>query len=107
MRDHGCYSVKLRVRPPTAAFAPYCWTVRLFVQRARRARGGHVQTLRVLGGSCGLCRLYRRSGRADSAASANPGFVMNTIALLRENHDPTDDEIRAYLAGNPCRCSGV
>lgn len=36
----------------------------------------------------------------------NPGFVMNTIALLRENPDPTDDEIRAYLAGNLCRCSG-
>lgn len=34
------------------------------------------------------------------------GFVMNTIALLRENQDPTDDEIRAFLAGNLCRCSG-
>ena len=32
---------------------------------------------------------------------------MNTIALLRENQDPTDDEIRAFLAGNLCRCSGV
>ena len=29
-----------------------------------------------------------------SAAFCNPGFVMNTIALLRENPDPTDDEIR-------------
>ena len=36
----------------------------------------------------------------------NPGFVMNTIALLREYPDPTDDQIRAYLAGNLCRCSG-
>ena len=35
-----------------------------------------------------------------------PGFVMNTIALLRENPDPTDDDIRAFLAGNLCRCSG-
>ena len=40
------------------------------------------------------------------SADCNPGFVMNTIALLRENPDPTDDEIRAYLAGNLCRCSG-
>ena len=36
----------------------------------------------------------------------NPGMVMNTIALLRENPDPTDEEIAAYLAGNLCRCSG-
>ena len=31
---------------------------------------------------------------------------MNTIALLREIPDPTDDEIRSFLAGNLCRCSG-
>ena len=31
---------------------------------------------------------------------------MNAIALFRENTNPTDDEIRAYLAGNLCRCSG-
>ena len=28
------------------------------------------------------------------------------IAMFRENPDPTDDEIREYLAGNLCRCSG-
>ena len=43
---------------------------------------------------------------ADQCGFCNPGFVMNTIALLRENPDPTDDEIRAFLAGNLCRCSG-
>ena len=43
---------------------------------------------------------------AEQCGFCNPGFVMNTIALLRENPDPTDDEIRAYLAGNLCRCSG-
>ena len=43
---------------------------------------------------------------ADQCGFCNPGFVMNTIALLRENQDPTDDEIRAFLAGNLCRCSG-
>ena len=31
---------------------------------------------------------------------------MNTIALLRETPDPSDDEIRGFLAGNLCRCSG-
>lgn len=43
---------------------------------------------------------------ADQCGFCNPGFVMNTVALLRENPDPTDDEIRAFLAGNLCRCSG-
>ena len=43
---------------------------------------------------------------ADQCGFCNPGLVMNTIALLRENPDPSDDEIRAFLAGNLCRCSG-
>ena len=43
---------------------------------------------------------------AEQCGFCNPGFVMNTIALLRENPNPTDDEILAYLAGNLCRCSG-
>ena len=33
-------------------------------------------------------------------------LLRRTVALLRENPDPTDDEIRAFLAGNLCRCSG-
>ena len=32
--------------------------------------------------------------------------MMNAIAMFRENPDPTDDEIREYLSGNLCRCSG-
>jgi carbon-monoxide dehydrogenase small subunit len=35
-----------------------------------------------------------------------PGFIMTTKALLKENPDPTEDEIREYLKGNYCRCTG-
>ncbi|MBI1948446.1 MAG: (2Fe-2S)-binding protein [Deltaproteobacteria bacterium] len=35
-----------------------------------------------------------------------PGMVMATTALLAENPAPTDDEIRAGLVGNLCRCTG-
>ena len=31
---------------------------------------------------------------------------MNAIAMFRENPEPTDEEILAYLTGNLCRCSG-
>ena len=43
---------------------------------------------------------------AEQCGFCNPGFMMNTIALLEENKDPSDDEIRAFLSGNLCRCSG-
>ena len=33
-------------------------------------------------------------------------MIMNAIAMFRENPEPTREEIKAYLAGNLCRCSG-
>jgi carbon-monoxide dehydrogenase small subunit len=35
-----------------------------------------------------------------------PGFIVATKALLDENSDPTESEIRYWLAGNLCRCTG-
>jgi carbon-monoxide dehydrogenase small subunit len=35
-----------------------------------------------------------------------PGFLITTIALLRENPRPTEQEIREGLSGNLCRCTG-
>jgi carbon-monoxide dehydrogenase small subunit len=35
-----------------------------------------------------------------------PGFIMASVALLHANPDPTEDEIRAALVGNLCRCTG-
>jgi 4-hydroxybenzoyl-CoA reductase subunit gamma len=44
-----------------------------------------------LGAQCGFC---------------TPGMVMAAEALLRERPRPSEDEIRAALAGNLCRCTG-
>ncbi|RMH46728.1 MAG: (2Fe-2S)-binding protein [Alphaproteobacteria bacterium] len=35
-----------------------------------------------------------------------PGMVMSAAALLAENKDPSEQEIREYLEGNICRCTG-
>jgi aerobic-type carbon monoxide dehydrogenase small subunit (CoxS/CutS family) len=35
-----------------------------------------------------------------------PGMLMSSFALLEENDNPTDDEIREALGGNLCRCTG-
>ena len=35
-----------------------------------------------------------------------PGMVMSTAALLKDNPKPSEAEIRDYLEGNLCRCTG-
>tara|TARA_B100000686_G_C16797580_1_gene983529 strand:+ start:494 stop:970 length:477 start_codon:yes stop_codon:yes gene_type:complete len=35
-----------------------------------------------------------------------PGLLIASRALLKENPDPTEEEIRYWLAGNLCRCTG-
>jgi aerobic-type carbon monoxide dehydrogenase small subunit (CoxS/CutS family) len=41
---------------------------------------------------------------AFQCAYCTPGFILTTKRLLEENPDPTPEEVRAYLAGNLCRC---
>lgn len=41
---------------------------------------------------------------AFQCSFCTPGFVVTIDKLLRDNPDPSDEEIREYLAGNLCRC---
>ena len=73
---------------------------------AIRADGHEIYTLEGLQEEASEFVGFIADQGAEQCGFCNPGFVMNTIALLRENADPTDDEIRAFLSGNLCRCSG-
>ena len=73
---------------------------------AVRADGREIYTLEGLQEEAADFIGFIADQGADQCGFCNPGFVMNTVALLRENPDPTDEEIRAFLAGNLCRCSG-
>lgn len=41
---------------------------------------------------------------AFQCAYCTPGFILSTVALLKENPQPSEDEIQEYLSGNLCRC---
>jgi len=47
--------------------------------------------LEETGMQCGIC---------------TPGFLMASKALLQKNPNPSEDEVRLWLAGNLCRCTG-
>ena len=73
---------------------------------AARAAGHRIVTLEGLSEEAAEFGAYIADQGAEQCGFCNPGFVMNAIAMFRENPDPDEEEIREYLAGNLCRCSG-
>ncbi|HKY07862.1 MAG TPA: (2Fe-2S)-binding protein [Candidatus Binatia bacterium] len=75
---------------------------------AVRAIGHEITTLEGLGNGPELDSVQQAfvEERALQCAYCTPGFVLSVKALLDENQDPSDDEIREYLSGNLCRCAG-
>lgn len=43
---------------------------------------------------------------AEQCGFCSPGFIMNVLAMVRELEEPSMEEIKEYLAGNLCRCTG-
>ncbi|MEE0693148.1 MAG: (2Fe-2S)-binding protein [Lachnospiraceae bacterium] len=73
---------------------------------AARADGHSVTTLEGLQEEAREFGEFIADQGAEQCGFCNPGFVMNALALFRENPDPNEEEIKEYLAGNLCRCSG-
>ena len=109
LRAHGCYSVKRGCETSNCGLCTVLMDdvpILSCSMLAARADGHRVTTLEGLQAEAAEFVGFIADQGADQCGFCNPGFVMNTIALLREIPDPTDDQIRAYLAGNLCRCSG-
>ena len=109
LRSHGCTSVKRGCETSNCGLCTVLMDdmpIMSCSMLAARAAGHAVTTLEGLQEEAAEFVGFIADQGADQCGFCNPGMVMNTIALLRENPDPTDDDIRAYLAGNLCRCSG-
>ena len=109
VRKHGCYSVKRGCETANCGLCTVLMDGKPILSCAMltaRAAGHRIQTLEGLQDEAREFVGFIADQGADQCGFCNPGFVMNTVALLRENPNPTDDEIRAFLAGNLCRCSG-
>ena len=75
---------------------------------AMQARGRSVTTIEGLGNPDGLNDLQQAFVRLGVAQCGFciPGVLMSAAALLADNPQPTEEEIRYGIAGNLCRCTG-
>ena len=109
VRELGCLSVKRGCETSN------CGLCTVFVNDkpvlscsvlAARVEGQNVTTLEGLQEEAAEFGAFLADQGAEQCGFCNPGFMMNAIAMFRENPEPSDEEILAYLAGNLCRCSG-
>lgn len=109
VRNEGCYSVK------RGCDTSNCGLCTVFLDDkpvlscsvlVARADGHKVTTMEGLQKEAAEFGAFIADQGAEQCGFCNPGMIMNALALFRENPEPSEDEIKEYLAGNLCRCSG-
>ena len=82
--------------------------VRSCITFAVQAEGAEIETIESVADGTELHPIQQafRENHGLQCGFCTPGFILTVRSLLAENPDPSDEEIREYLAGNVCRCTG-
>lgn len=83
-------------------------TVRSCLLFAAQADGADVTTIEGIGTDEALHPLQQafQKHHALQCGFCTPGMILAALELLRDNPDPTEEEIRVGLGGNLCMCTG-
>ena len=75
---------------------------------AAQANGAQVTTIEGLadGDSLHAVQAAFREAHGLQCGFCTPGMIMSAVDLLKTNPDPSESEIRTWLKGNICRCTG-
>ncbi len=109
LREKGCSSVKRGCETANCGLCTVLMDGKPILScstLAVRAEGKKVVTLEGLQKEAKEFGSFMANEGAEQCGFCNPGFIMNVFAMLQELKDPTEEEIKEYLAGNLCRCSG-
>ena len=109
LRDKGCYSVKRGCETANCGLCTVLVDDRPILScstLAARVDGKKVVTMEGMQKEAEEFGAFLADEGAEQCGFCNPGFIMNGFAMLREIKEPTDEQIKEYLAGNLCRWSG-
>ena len=105
LRSLGCYSVKRGCETANCGLCTVLVNDKPMLScsvLAARIDGKKVITMEGLQAEAEEFGTFLANEGAEQCGFCNPGFIMNVLAM----EDPTEEEIKEYLAGNLCRCSG-
>jgi carbon-monoxide dehydrogenase small subunit len=109
LRGNGCYSVKRGCETSNCGLCTVLMEGRPVLScstLAVRADGKHVYTLEGLQDEAKEFGEFLADQGAEQCGFCSPGIVMSVIAMEKELKNPSENEIKEYLAGTLCRCSG-
>ena len=73
---------------------------------AFRAEGREITTIEGVAAEAEkFARILAAEG-SEQCGFCSPGFIMTVLAMKKELSQPTEEQMKHYLAGNLCRCTG-
>ncbi len=110
LRDAGCKSVKCGCETSGCGLCTVHMDGKAILScsvLAAQADGHTITTLEGLQAQAEEFGGFLADEGGEQCGFCSPGFIMSVLAMEKElGTDASDDEIREYLAGNLCRCTG-
>ena len=109
VRQLGCYSVKRGCETSNCGLCTVLVDGKPVLScstPAARADGKDVVTLEGIEEEAAAFGRFLVGEGAEQCGFCSPGLIMNVLAMEKELSHPNEEEIKEYLAGNLCRCTG-
>lgn len=109
VREQGCYSVKRGCETSGCGLCTVLLEGKPVLScsiLAARTDGKEVLTIEGLEERAKAFGAFLAKEGAEQCGFCSPGFIMNVLAMEDELNKPSREEIKEYLAGNLCRCTG-
>lgn len=109
LKNHGCYSVKRGCETSNCGLCTVWMDEKPVLScsiLAVRANNHSIMTLEGLQKEAKVFADFMANEGAEQCGFCSPGLIMNVLAMEKELKNPSEEEIKNYLAGNLCRCTG-